>query len=341
MADRTTIEWTRSEDGTPGSTWNPLRGVAGKWHCSKVSPGCAHCFAERINVRWGGPDYLKMADSFRLDEDALRLPLRWRRPRMVFVCSMTDLFHEDVPDEYIDQVFAVMAMCPLHTFQVLTKRAERMRQYVLGADGREFKVPFGEWQREPFDWPLPNVWCGVSVEDQARADERIPHLLGTPAAVRFLSCEPLLGPVDLATLPFRDGSGSRNPLTGQLRLRVRGEALHPDCEVETRGLTAPRLHWVICGGESGPGARPCEAAWVRSLVMQCRGAGTACFVKQLGAHVLDTDVIDVADHWPDGTRFAAAPRSNARVLLRDPRGGDPAEWASDLRVREFPGVKGA
>lgn len=274
----TNIEWT-------DVTWNPVTG------CSKVSAGCKNCYAEAVAHR-------------------LTAPLCWRKPRKVFVNSMADLFHADVPDWFIDRVFAVMAMSPQLTFQVLTKRPERMRQYMKQqVFGRAEGFTYGDriariacdilaglperlgnsvarrmlGLRTP--WPLPNVWLGVSVENQSAADDRIPHLLATPAAVRFLSCEPLLGPVQLGVGGqfFDYGIGG-----------------------------CPRIDWLICGGESGPGARPCDVAWIRSIVQQCKAAAVPVFVKQLGS---------VAG-------------------LRDPKGGDPAEWPEDFRVREFPAAGG-
>jgi len=217
----------------------------------------------------------------RLDEAALTLPLRWRKPRRIFVDSMSDLFHEVVPDEWIDRVFAVMALSPKHTFIVLTKRAERMRDYCqskhagflvkiahqinsawLGDDpSRTSAVGVGY---SPTTWPLSNVWLGVSVEDQQRADERIPLLLEPPAAIRFVSAEPLLAPINL--LPFLK------------RRRKLDEAGSMDDDWSQK-----ILDWVIVGGESGPGARPMHPEWARSLRDQCAAAGAAFFFKQWGA----------------------------------------------------------
>jgi len=298
MADGTTIEWC-------DATWNPVTG------CSVLSPGCTNCYAMRLAgtrlkhepSRAGltrdsnaGPVW---TGEVRLNEQWLDQPLRWRRPRRIFVCAHGDLFHEAVPDDWIDRVFAVMTLAPQHTFLVLTKRAQRMRDYM------ERRVHVGsEWDNiiavaafaahlacspeqdfvPPERLPLPNVWLAVSVEDQRRADERIPLLLDTLAAKRFVSAEPLLGPVDLR-------SYLRSPT---------------------------RIDWVIVGGESGPGARPFDIAWGRSLIGQCRMAEVACFVKQLGAK----------PYWEED---AAVP-----LRLRDKKGGDWSEWPHDLRVREFP-----
>jgi protein gp37 len=213
VSDKSTIEWTES-------TWNPVTG------CTKVSPGCDHCYAERITERFHGPGSFA---EVRLHPDRLRLPTSWRRPRMVFVNSMSDLFHTDVPDGFISAVFEVMAATPRHTFQVLTKRHARLRS----------------WTQAHHPEPLPNVWLGVSVENNHWARVRIPALTETPAAVRFLSCEPLLGPVHIT--PY-----------------------------------AHALHWVITGGESGPGARRCDAGWVRDIRDQCNEKGVAFFHKQWG-----------------------------------------------------------
>ncbi len=228
------IEWTEE-------TWNPVTG------CTKVSQGCQHCYAERFSERFRsvkGHPY-EMGFDLTLRPERLDHPLRWKKPRRVFVNSMSDLFHEDVPDEFIDRVFVVMSMTGRHTFQVLTKRAERMRDYCsspatvgrIVTDSLELldgiDVSHHHAHFSAITDGLPNVWLGVSVEDQKRTDERIPLLLETPAAVRFVSAEPLLGMIDF------------------------GEALN-------------EIDWVIVGGESGPGARPMNPDWVRSIRDQCR-----------------------------------------------------------------------
>jgi protein gp37 len=271
VGDNSKIEWT-------DATWNPVTG------CTKVSPGCDHCYAERVTERFSGPGSFA---RIVLHEDRLGLPLRWRKPRRVFVNSMSDLFHERIPDEYVARVFAVMAVAPEHTFQVLTKRHGRMRsllrsepfrQQVMGAARRGPEAPLlfpshidgGGLQQ--IDWPLPNVHLGVSVEDQKWADIRIPALLETPAAVRFLSCEPLLGPVDLT------GSGTAQMywLTG------RPEWGPPDPDGLRPLTVAPVIDWVIAGGESGQKARPMHPAWARDLRDQCQAAGVPYLFKQWG-----------------------------------------------------------
>lgn len=254
MSDKTGIEWT-------DATWNPTTG------CDRVSPGCDNCYALTLAKRlkaMGSPRY--QADGnpstsgpgFGVTEhpDALDQPIRWTKPRRIFVNSMSDLFHKEVDDWFIAQVFAVMALAPQHTFQILTKRHGRMRSLVSG-DLYDLMIralgdPSLGWDESRIAWPLPNVWLGTSVEDQKRADLRIPALLETPATVRFLSMEPLLGPVDLI-----NGLGD-SWLTG--------------------------IDWIIVGGESGPGSRPMRPEWVRSLRDQADVAGVAFHFKQWGSH---------------------------------------------------------
>lgn len=313
MSDKSSIEWT-------DATWNPIRGTKGRHHCVRISEGCKHCYAATMNHRFKGPDYVKGADTPRLDE-ALLQPLKWKAARRIFVCSMTDLFMDEHTDEMIDWVFSVMALADWHTYQVLTKRPKRMREYVEKLNLRKRSavvqrllpsVPRGSKALEmvsleelrPIEpGPLHNVWLGISAENQERADERIPDLLATPAAVRFVSAEPLLGPIKL----------------GQ---KLCGER-------QARGFVAgPRINWVIVGGESGPGARPCDVAWIRSIKDQCAAAAVACFVKQLG-------------RWPAVSGEEANPKHPTfKALefgLKDKKGGDPSEWPEDLRVRQMPG----
>jgi protein gp37 len=308
VADRSAIEWTRGADGSPGATWNPVRG------CTKISAGCKNCYAERFAERWRGVPGHPFEQGFdvRLVPGALELPLRWRKPRNVFVNSMSDLFHEDVPFEFVDRVFAVMALSYWHTFQVLTKRPARMREYLSHTRGernvlvrvlnhaRELEKPRGYVHPDGLGWPYRNVWLGVSVEDQRAADERIPELLATPAAVRFLSCEPLLGPVDLSKWfggpgsPVRvdnpgptveprtvGGGHARSEPSGSVTGNVAEPQLDPAGAAASR--TRPSTSWVIVGGESGPGARPMHPAWARSLRDQCVAAGVPFFFKQWGA----------------------------------------------------------
>lgn len=341
----TKIAWTEE-------TWNPVVG------CTKKSAGCDHCYALAMARRQQGKGtkgYEGIVDAngwagVRCLPERLDEPLHCKKPRRVFVCSMGDLFHENVPVEFIAQVWAVMIRCRRHMFQVLTKRPERMAA-IVGSDGflgavqheliysedhycghcaawhefvgrldvcckcehgydpgesEEGDPPCPKCGETDYDstcptcglagddgglccsaawgdeiemrwmpqWPIPNIWLGTSMENQQAADERIPHLLKCPAAVRFLSCEPLIGPLD------------NLPLDG--------------------------IDWVIVGGETGPGARVCETGWIRSIVAQCRAAGVAVFVKQPGAY---TDLV-----YPYLT------------------GKDPAYWPEDLRVRQYPDV---
>ena len=243
----TKIEWTER-------TWNPVTG------CTKVSPGCDHCYAEGIARRFAGSKAFPNGFDVTLHPERLDAPLRWRKPSRVFVNSMSDLFHADIPGEFVARVFATMAATPQHTYQVLTKRHSRMR-FLLGNDGQTL-LEYADDEAAAqalYDagWPLPNVHLGVSVEDQRWADIRIPALLDTPAAVRFLSCEPLLGPVDLKPwMVF-----SETTLSMELQ---------------------HRLQWVIVGGESGPGARPMHPSWARDLRDQCQRTGVAFFFKQWG-----------------------------------------------------------
>jgi protein gp37 len=214
MATKSTIEWTEM-------TWNPVTG------CSKVSEGCRHCYAERMALRLRAMGNRRYVNGFEvtLHDDLVDLPRTYRQPRVIFVNSMSDLFHEDVPEEFIARVFDTMVACPQHTFQVLTKRSRRLKE--MGS-----RLP----------WPK-NVWIGVSVED-ARVLGRIEDLREVPAAVRFLSCEPLLGPME---------------------------------DLDLKGIG-----WVIVGGESGPGARPMKSEWVESILKQCKKAKVAFFFKQWG-----------------------------------------------------------
>lgn len=212
MSTTTTIEWTEM-------TWNPVTG------CTKLSQGCKHCYAERLAERfWGDRPFTDV----QTHPDRLDQPRRWRRGRTVFVNSMSDLFHEDVPTSFIAAVFGVMRECPQHTFQVLTKRADRLAELAAQL----------QWS--------PNIWMGVSVEDK-RVVSRIDRLRNVPAAVRFLSLEPLIGPLE--------------------------------------GLALGGIDWVIVGGESGPRARPMKIEWVDSIYRQCRRAGAAFFFKQWGGVV--------------------------------------------------------
>jgi protein gp37 len=279
---KTSIEWATD-------VWNPVTG------CQKVSQGCKHCYAERIAERfWGARKFTDV----QVHPERLAEPLKWRKPRRVFVNSMSDLFHENIYDgneSFLNEVFAVMAATPRHTYLVLTKRPVIMRNY-LSNKRREVYIEhsletiYGEhgWCSPDFQWPLPNVWLGVSVEDQKAADERIPLLLQTPAAVRFVSCEPLLGPVELtkikwAKIKVNPESYRRLGVPAPDEMWSLNNALisHPADEYNPAKIG---LDWVIVGGESGPGARPMHPDWPRSLRDQCQAQGTPFFFKQWGEY---------------------------------------------------------
>jgi len=311
MAEHSTIEWT-------DATWNPITG------CTLVSEGCRHCYAATLAAtrlkhhpsreglaRINAAGEAKFTGKVRLNEQWLDQPLRWTRPRMIFVCAHGDLFHENVPDEWIDRVFAVMALCPQHTFQVLTKRPERAREYmqhlqapiywrdlaVASRKGRVALIGDMAFLRTHPTGPLPNVWLGTSIEDQATADERIPHLLATPAAVRFVSAEPLLGPVDLDTIWLPQPIGDVVKIDALTGHKYRYDGLGP----MQRFSSGARLDWVIVGGESGKKARPMHPDWARSLRDQCQAAGVAFFFKQWGGWLPGQN--DIHPNW-DGRRVA-------------------------------------
>jgi protein gp37 len=314
MADRSNIEWT-------DATWNALRG------CSRVSEGCRNCYAEGMAGRFSDPGQWGHGIATRepesaeryilrgrwtgqvvLDEKALLKPRHWKKPRRIFVTSIGDPFHHQVTDDMLDRLFSVMAMCPQHTFQLLTKRPERMQEYLKGIERRAYEndchptdfllthcIDDAWWKgmgrRVPpkHPWPLPNVWIGTSVENQATADQRIPQLLATPAAVRFLSCEPLLGPVSIEShLMSCDGCGNQGSTA--LTLNRPGSG-HDLCRACTKGEEgAPSIDWVIVGGESGPKARPVHPDWVRSLRDQCAAASVPFLFKQWGEWWADKEL---------------------------------------------------
>ncbi len=312
MADGSKIEWT-------DATWNPVTG------CSVVSPGCTNCYAMRLAgtrmrghaSRLGltvetkaGPVWNGLV---RFNEAWLDQPLRWKRPRRVFVCAHGDLFHEGVPNAWLDRVFAVMALAPQHSFQVLTKRAARMRAYIDGLTRQEWwKARLGEASGAEMrrgdgtfpTWPLSNVWLGVSAEDQQRADERVPDLLATPSAVRFASAEPLLGPIDFTKLQTF-GGGQLDALRGMW-------ATYPIVERDGRAAlltkALARLDQIIVGGESGPGSRPMHQQWAGSIRDQCASAAAAFFFKQWGEWLPVTlydidggpEVFEADDGRPEG-----------------------------------------
>lgn len=324
MSNGTNIQWT-------DETWNPIRG------CRRRSAGCEQCYAEHVAARFSGPGLpyeglIKQTPSgprwngkVRWVPERLEDPLRWTKPRRIFVNSMSDLFFEALSFERIACIFAIMAAAPRHTFQVLTKRPERAAEFFAWLE-MEARASFDAdrpaldsadslcWHRDRIlcdaarahgvtrsldhmqPWPLPNVWIGTSVEDQKTADARIPVLLTLPAAVRWVSMEPLIGPVDLT----------------QALAEVHLSGDWPD--------------WVVIGGESGAKdkVRPMEAEWVRKIIADCRDFDVAVFVKQLGRHLAD----DYGTTKPS--------KKDPKTLVRDLKGGDPAQWPSWMRVREWP-----
>lgn len=311
----TNISWT-------DETWNPIVG------CSRISLGCRNCYAATAaaSVRLQQFfQYQKVKDwdgLVEFVENQLVKPLSWKKPKRIFVCSMSDLFHENVPDEWIDKVLGIAAMCPQHTFQVLTKRPERALKYfqdrhrarwithrvtdTIRDESNPLHFKFGI-QQVSISLPLPNVWIGVTCENQAMANKRIPILSEIPAAVRFLSCEPLLEKIDLSEF---FGLYEYDEEKFALKVGSRWE-FSPD--------------WVIVGGESGKGARPCHIDWVQSLAQQCKAAKVPVFVKQLGSNAIASSpyIKDVAV-------------VNYPIKLRGSKGGELAEFPEDLQIRKFP-----
>lgn len=381
MSDNSNIEWC-------DATWQVTHG------CKKIAAGCANCYAIKDahrmaghpNAKISGPRQGLTVDRSRPYHKGKRLdwtgivrtapenldwPLRKRKPLRIFVNSNSDLFHEDVPFEYIAAVYGVMAACPQHTFIVLTKRPERMLAFMewlhdpseglvdasLACDTPRKKAHYCGLRavrllpnlpralQESFNAamasagvPLPNVWHGVSIANQQDADANIPILLQVPSAIRFVSAEPLIGPV------YLQGNWTNAEVTA--------------------ALGTNKLDWVIVGGESGPGARPCGIAWIRSIVEQCKAAGVPVFVKQLGAKVFTTDADmdfkaaekrgDAYACYVDRTMLingggAAVFRCEGGEVVDEGdaaypwpttgKGGDPSEWPEDLRVRKIPEVQ--
>jgi protein gp37 len=310
VSDKSAIEWT-------DATWNPVTG------CTEVSPGCDHCYAKTFAERWRGTEghYFERGFDVQLRPDKLDQPLRWRRSRRIFVNSMSDLFHDAVSDEYIARVWGVMAWSPRHTYQVLTKRHARMRSLLSNARfksqlddawyaiGREKQLGgMRSGPGHPLDrWPLSNVWLGVSAENQQWADIRIPALLDTPAAVRFVSAEPLLGPIDLreyftyeCPICYRKAPWTDGRVAGYDGCDI-NEYWCQTCGKESElDACASQLPWVIVGGESGRGARPMHLDWVRRIQDQCAYAGTAFLFKQHGewiGQVSSSEIPRDPDAW--------------------------------------------
>lgn len=400
MAD-TKIEWA-------DAVWNPVVG------CSIVSPGCHHCYAATMAKRLrrmaladlakGRDPGVKRHYIDAVDDEGrwtgklvpvpekLAEPLARKKPTRYFVNSMSDLFHENVPDEFILAVFGVMAACPQHKFMVLTKRAEQMRDwtrkyfvesggfgaFIRSEEGRnrlrhefdavaKLEINGGRSYRAGDDpWslvmnaaachmgttPLPNVELGVSCEDQKRADERVPKLLETPAAVRFVSAEPLLGPIDFRRWLLGDryfmtrckscGWVSSSAEFGLESYESDSDLVCPKCDAVSPSEIDARVDQIITGGESGPESRIFRVGWGRQILNHTRGTSTAFYLKQVGANVVDrNDAIsgDEVGDWPEGTDVEFGDQhqgADCRIRLKHSKGGDPAEWPADLRVREFP-----
>lgn len=334
MSSATNIEWCWPP-GYTGATWNPIVG------CKQIASGCGRCYAKSLHDKrhkayLAGAklpaQYAKPFEDVQLFPDRLGGPLRRKKPTFYFVNSVSDVFHEDVPFEFVAAMYGVMAACPQHQFCILTKRTTRMREFMeWWAESVEraravFPHDDDAWRRGQclygsmlrfstrpragtgqialgeMGWPLPNVIHGYSASTQADLDAGMPDLLATPSALWCLSLEPLIGPVDVAGwLP----------------------------EPQQLGNGAAQLSWCLIGGESGPGARPCDVAWIRSIVAQCKAAGVPCFVKQLGAKPFEQNAYQTPssfDVWC------------SEFMLKDRKGGNPAEWPADLRVRQFPAL---
>jgi protein gp37 len=333
MAETSAIEWT-------DATWNIVTG------CSVVSPACTNCYAMRLaGTRLkhhpsragltrevnGKPVW---TGEVRFNDEWLPDPMKWKRPRKIFVAAHGDLFHDAVPDAWIDRVFAIMALAHWHTFQVLTKRSARMRAYLSAPGVRDRIVSTAQALERAgkvracffaFPWPLSNIWLGVTVEDQQRADERIPDLLATPAAVRFVSCEPLLGGIDFRHISLGESGDTLDALYPGVAHR---RGLHN--EYRPRESSHAGLDLVIAGGESGPAARPSHPDWFRSLRDQCAAAGVPFFMKQL--HVGGKLVKDIGA-FPENLRVRELPHCAARPRLRHPR--PPRDKKSDAELSRW------
>lgn len=323
---KTSIEWVAGPDGSPGHSINPIRAdrvhdnlpapIAVGHYCEKISSGCANCYASTLQKRFKMPAFPgPTRDSDRvpldgvtktgvrawLDESKLAEIRKRRKPTRYFVCDMTDPFGWWVRDEWLDAMFATFDACQQHTFLLLTKRPRRMRDYLAEVS-----------------YPQPNVWLGVSAENQKTWDDRVSFLAATPAAVRFVSVEPMLEAIDMSYPKSFYPNGPEYCCSGH------------ECGCHGLPCDPPMLYdagvgWVIFGGESGQGARPCNVEWIRDGLTQCKAAGVAAFVKQLGARSVEPNPDAVFGWQPAGTIH--------------PKGGEPAEWPDDLRIRQIPRVK--
>ncbi len=322
----TKIEWTHFE-GFGGETWNPSVG------CDQISAGCGHCYAKALHDKrhkaymegsWDNApsQYRRLFEEVTFIPGRVGKPLHWTAPRAVFVNSVSDIFHEGISFEEIAAIFAVMGACPRHIFILLTKRHERMARFyetlaeqehpyvtlvdcawehLVGKERDTVQAALASKERTP--WPFPNVIVGVSVENQETANVRVPAVLKVPAAVRLVSYEPALAGVSFGE---ETPEGWYSWLDGSVQM---------GCGTLDAPEGHPTIDWLICGGESGSGARPFEISWAHDAICQCRNAETKVFLKQVGAAPYDR---------------------GRRMKLTSPKGDDPSEWAKELRVREFP-----
>jgi protein gp37 len=337
MSDGTKIEWA-------DASWQPQVG------CTRTSdPGCQNCYAvstihrfrkaeglTKLRPKGSNRPGLDWSGEVLQQPERLADPLRWKKPRRIFVCSQSDLFHERTPFPYIAAVFGVMAACPQHTFLVLTKRPERAREFFAWVDKREghgqsmFPDDPPEWRvgqmlsvaarkagvtvaHANAAWPLPNVHLGVSCSDQATADAAIPDLLECPAAIRWISYEPALGPVDFHAIQI---PGERQGLRFSALQRQHDDRF---------GSSDRVLDTIVIGGESGPRARPFDIAWARDVLRQVAGTGCTAYVKQLGSKPV----------WLPGDDVTGYEGIYQPLDLTDRKGGDMSQWPVDLRVREW------
>ena len=294
MADRSLIECT-------DATWNPVTG------CTKVSPGCKHCYAERHWTRLRGNRgtiyYGRSFTDIQTHPERLDQPQRWRKPRLIFVNSMSDLFHPEVPFEFIHSMWRHMAASHQHIYQILTKRVERAAQFFAWND----RLPASERLRPH----CKHIWFGASVEDQETADDRIPQLLRLPVAVRWICVEPMLAPVDLS--PWLGLTTSAAGAGGESRCQ--------HCRWDNAGArpASAAIHWLVVGGESGPRARACHVNWIADTLRECRKAGIAAFVRHLGS----------AAHWDHAGETCLMPKSSRKI-------GSVAHWPAPLQMQAYP-----
>jgi protein gp37 len=292
----TTIAWT-------DETINPIVG------CSRISAGCEKCYAEtaaKTARLQQFPQYQKVAKwngTVEFVEKQLEKPYEWKKSKKIFICSMADIFHENVPFNWVEEIFYMIENCPQHTFQILTKRPERMIEFF------DWYIARNSDHSVELQWTMPdNIWLGVSCENQAMADKRIPLLMEIPAKVRFLSCEPLLEPINLSKfLPIEWSEIAEDWIESWPGIGSYSRDAYPD--------------WIIVGGESGAGSRPCHIDWIRDIASQCQSAKVPVFIKQLGSNAIATR--------SDNT-------GNYKLKLKDRKGSDILEWFDDLRLQQFP-----